>query len=735
VLAEGDADAKLRVIWLSARLPVATPELERALRSVLTGPHVELHGWAAAVLVDLDVVDDRLAEPMTAGMLRKWTMNDYRSPDLPGWPERLAPVAMRSAETEDADIARMVLLALLRQGPAAAPMVPRLVALRSKPGVGGAVDWVLDGIVTETFADRCKRLRTELRTAPDADPADDAPSICMFPVRLRDSVADLQRRAVKKADDGSGAVFGYSKPLAVFGVDGALAAIGSPEAIAAIIKRAGDPLLDDVERTSAVRVLPYVGTAGLPAADAVKRVLESQPRFAVRVLAGIGAEIPDELLQRAARSDNQVENIPEIQLGSIGRAPPAVPKLLRYLGFGVDAALGDRGPAAAAALVPVLREVLTGKSEAMRTQALHAVNMLEAGTEPLLGELIACLDSREPMVVAGASYALARLGPAAAPAVPRLRRLRHLGHDPMPTAVALGGIGSPEAVSILRRMLDDAEGHVRTAGCVGLWYAGPKTAPAIATLRVLTDDPAQALLACETLLRVAPGRAARWVLPVLTRSAESFDPGMYMAAMPIALMGECGPAAVPHLVRLLDRRGESVGHPHQRIAVLKALGRFGPEAAEALPALRSLRSHDWTVRAMKAAAIARIRRRVGPCVELLRESLRGMPVHDELLAAIAECGEAAALADFTWAPDADVRRQATEALGSLPLATEITGRHLAARLDDTDPEVRFAAAHAFHRLGPAARPALPALRELEAIDDPHLRETVSEVRRAIEAPR
>jgi len=735
VLVESDADTKSRVLDLIEREQLGSSRLEAALRRLVVGPDVEPAGRAAVQLMRMDVVDDALREPIVAGLLRQWSTVIHSEADHPDWSRRVAPAAMRIAESGDEKLDRSALARLHELGPAVVPLMPRLLALRGKPELRPYVDWILNDSVTESFEHRCLRIRHELRSWGDADRRRLAVAICLLPVRARELVPQLLRRSEEEPvrDHPERA-----NPVGDHGIDGALMVLGSPAAIEGIIARVKDPT-DDDGQVCAWWVLPNLGTAGRPAAQALHERSAREPYYFAWNLARIGADVPDDLIERASKDEVPTFRDGGGMYGLPLRPAPVVPKLLRKPWWPdrnmIEAALGDFSPAAAALLVPTLRELLVDKDDRLRLQALHAVNRLQGGTEPLLGELIDCLGAFEPQVVEGAAYALARLGPAAAPAVPRLCRLARIGHEAMPVAVALGRIGSPQAVAALRAMLDDADDHVRWAACTGLWHAGERGATAIGTLRVLLDDGNLKLLAAETLLRIAPARGVKWALPALVSRLDSDESANVFAHTETDSLVECGPAAVPHLIGELQRRDDDLGGAvvWRRAGALRALGELGPAAADALPAIRALRSHFGWLRAARAAAIARIERRIGPCVELLRQELlsnHSTAMH-ELMSAVIECREVSAIADLSWAPHAGIRRRAVEAMGRMPWAAEITGRHLAARLDDTDSRVRAAAGHAFHLLGPSARSALPALRELEAIDDPVLRDALREARRAV----
>ncbi|MHB1033611.1 MAG: HEAT repeat domain-containing protein [Pirellulales bacterium] len=194
---------------------------------------------------------------------------------------------------------------------------------------------------------------------------------------------------------------------------------------------------------------------------------------------------------------------------------------------------------------------------------------------------------------------------------------------------------------------------------------------------------------------------------------------------------------VERIIQLTDER------PRTRIDAANALGRMGPEAKPAIPALTELlRDKDPNVRIAAVSALGRIASAAVPALTELRKNVgpsaggapgmdlnpSGLRVVGPLIRirpaaarALGQIGPAAipALTELLRDKDWEVRCFAAEALGKIGSEAKMAIPALTALLKDKNPNVRVAAAEALGGIGPEAKTAIPALiRLLKETDDP-----------------
>lgn len=203
---------------------------------------------------------------------------------------------------------------------------------------------------------------------------------------------------------------------------------------------------------------------------------------------------------------------------------------------------------------------------------------------------------------------------------------------------------------------------------------------------------------------------------------------------------QADPAEVQNLIRSLQNPD-----PIERLVAAKQLGKIGPDARAALPALQKLlQDPDEDVRRVAENSIRLIGAAPGPseAVRKLMGKLESPDVLERLVAAkeLARFGKAAepalpGLRKLLSDPDQDVRRVAENTIrligGAGPAPNEAV-RKLMVQLQSTDALDRLIAAKELAKMGPAAREALPALQKLQADPDEDVRRVAANAIAAIQ---
>jgi hypothetical protein len=233
-----------------------------------------------------------------------------------------------------------------------------------------------------------------------------------------------------------------------------------------------------------------------------------------------------------------------------------------------------------------------------------------------------------PVVPNDTPYAITYLGAAAAPLAPLLRE--RLGEVPLdspatydratPLLSALGGLRHTAAVPEVLRLLYGMPGDLRSrdwlvkAGAHALERFGPAAREAVPVLRELLDSPG-AVAAAAALWSVEGD--AEVILPVL---CEELTAGQFSDACAAAeVLGRLGPlagSALPALRRLAH--SENV---LQRASAACALWDVAGDPEPVLPLLRSAWEQNVSTRVTLAACLARMGPAAAPAHDLLRTEL------------------------------------------------------------------------------------------------------------------
>ncbi len=295
--------------------------------------------------------------------------------------------------------------------------------------------------------------------------------------------------------------------------------------------------------------------------------------------------------------------------------------------------------------------------------------------------------------------------------------------------------------------LADERGTIIDPRWASLWALermGPAAAPAIPTMIGLLRDEPDPDIRSEAAFALGATASVDDVVPALDRALE--DPDSLVREEAARALGRIGPQAaqaVPALVQL-------VGDPVRpvREAALEALARLGEttladelqaEASRAAtrPAqldelLERLRSDDARLRAETSWPVGKLGADAAPALPAIVHQLRTDEHPDARWGAawcVGRIGNAAvdAVPEVIVAvqddPDPDVRAQAANALGHIGLASTQVVDALVSALDDAAASMlREEALVALARLGPSARMAVPAIRARLADRHPMVRQ-------------
>jgi HEAT repeat protein len=301
------------------------------------------------------------------------------------------------------------------------------------------------------------------------------------------------------------------------------------------------------------------------------------------------------------------------------------------------------------------------------------------------------LGSPDAKVRRSASFAIGKIGPDAASAVPRLLAALR---DTDPTvadaaAFALGEIG-PGAASALPSLvvvLEDkkADPRVRRSAAYAIGCLKPNHPSAVAALAGALDDasPAVRQNAAWSLGRIPLGLTAPAILKGLETKINDSDPVVRRdVAGAIGNFGHDAHRTLPTLLARLPGENDV----EVRKAILNTLVNLvGPEDTSAVPALRAaLKDTDSDAVRFAAFALGNIGGgRAAPAVPVLREALTD--------------------------PAVSVRRRAAGSLANIGPDAVSAVPELSRALADTDAEVQSRSALALSGIGPKASAAVPDL--------------------------
>jgi HEAT repeat protein len=452
---------------------------------------------------------------------------------------------------------------------------------------------------------------------------------------------------------------------------------------------------DGDKRETAAFALGFLGPNARDAVPALlKKLSDSRPgvrRRAADALGMVGVKNEDVLTRLEALCEDDsglVRLSASAALVRLGQPEKGMPLLLRTLKAGPPTLTKDWyellmivGPAAdeaASFLVKALRE------PGLRDYEIEILARIGPAAVVELKKALAGSVSSQRL---GALYALRKMGPAAAPAVPDLARL-----------------------------LGDADEESRYLAALALASIGPPGRAAVPGLIRLMKDPDVDLRrqACETLSCVA-GPTPEVIEALQAGLAESEDESVQgTAAVALGVIGPGSKPALASLVKLARKDRGLVG-----LSAAYAVARIDPAHPAGVPLLcAALKDADWRIRGLALRYLAGVESDLKECRPALEELLGSEVLEIRIQTALLlgtvgfESKTAARLVELLKHPSLQLARSAAFALGHAhgPVLKDSLKLLLEA-LDDPDPELSVSVAKAVLRVDPKEAKARKRLRE------------------------
>lgn len=373
--------------------------------------------------------------------------------------------------------------------------------------------------------------------------------------------------------------------------------------------------------------------------------------------------------------------------------------------------LGKLGKPAVAPLIAVLEE----RREGVKFLAASALGDIGADAEPAVPNLIELLTDDDPEVRMGAAEALGKIKAQADIVVPALQGLANDPEDPVRSAAATallrmgvkGEAAAQASAGMLEGLRSDSSSTRRTT--VESLGADPAIAKAnVAAIVAAIEDENGSVAAEAMRVLAALGSDGKAGVPVLIRllgSADSFI--VSHAVETLGRMGVVAKEAVPALIGVMEK-DEFLLDPEAEGVIAKAakmlgFGTGGATMSLAVPAAIAIDQIDPGNKAAQAVMSLRLADRNGDAeyrVNIAEHVLNSGQSNPEVTAALVQ-----ALEDGAGL----TRRRAAMILAGLGRAEGVSELVEALKFDNE--VVPLKAAEALAKLGPAARAALPALRE------------------------
>ncbi|MBN1393718.1 MAG: HEAT repeat domain-containing protein [Pirellulales bacterium] len=389
---------------------------------------------------------------------------------------------------------------------------------------------------------------------------------------------------------------------------------------------------------------------------------------------------------------------------------PAVPALVKALESEKTAywsclALSEIGSDAASA-VPALTELLQSAARPeVRREAVLALGEIGPAAAAAVEALAKALDDKNIVVRCGAAYALGRIGPAAESAEPALTEMAE-NADPMLKTSAAWALAKihprdetrrEKALAALSAALGDKDRHVRLMAMRGLVDLQPTPEAMLAAIKNANISAKDEIVGELLVVSAGLGKPA---VPLLIESLQ-IDRVSPLAA---SLLGRMGPTASEALPALADAAANSTNLA-ARCEALLAIGAIGSDAPQAArTAAAALNDEEEDVRYAACFALGKIGKPAAAVAPELEKLLADKDEHLALAAA--------------WALAHVEPTSAEIAARSVPL--------LIAALKNSEPRVRCEAAVALGCLGSLAKDAAPALKEATRDKNDFVRDAADE---------
>jgi HEAT repeat protein len=632
---------------------------------------------------------------------------------------RAAPVVdelIAALQDTDARVQAESMIALGRIGPASRAAVPALLTILKGDNVR-LVERAIDtlGVIGPDSAEAVPRL-VEILKGDDPSRAG-AAAIALARILPADAepLNDVVTVLIQSLKSRQSSVRGDAAR--------ALGMIG-PQALPALAELIRGSTADPEAAASAEIALEWMGPTAEPAVPVLIDALQSpKERVAIHAAGALGAVGP-----------------------AASNAVPALRKALASKIATIRAhtasALGDIGPAGSDAVNDLIL-ALKDPDEHVRREAAQALGKMGPAARAAVPALVAALGDVIGTVTIHAAQALARIGPdsveALIPIVKNERQLRHLavlilgelGSAATPaTDVLVESLGDGDkgfvreviltlarigrdakaAVPELLKILKNENSRQRAAAAYALANIGATEAvPELMTVLDKSDEQQLRLIAAGALVHLDPENKdlVRTALPQLLNALDEKWPVVrHEAAIALRLLGPRSARAVPKLAA-----GLRDADMNWRVDCLWTLAAIGPEAADAVPDVVTAMSSDQDTVRYAACYTAGI---IGPPASAAIPALeKNLQDRDPFLQTIS----AWALAHISPRKEGVVEECLKPLLQGLKLS---------------DPRVRSEAAQALALLGPAAKAAVPALRESVHDEDETVRTSVADALQKID---
>ena len=388
-------------------------------------------------------------------------------------------------------------------------------------------------------------------------------------------------------------------------------------------------------------------------------------------------------------------------------AKPAVPVLVKALQDKNDSvrlevvrALAAIGPEAEPA-VSLLTEMIQEKNERMRAEVAKALGQIGLGASPAITVLIPALKDKDEWVRTNAAEAIGKIDPTNLKPVPTLIEAMKDESGRVRGAVAqtllkIGPVNKQVVLAFILALEDNYKSVIYAADEF-FHLVGRERRDVVPELIELLKDPGERAIRSAIIALENMGADAEPAVPTLVEAMRNPNT-LCLAEGALIKLGPKAKSAVPELIRMLDDEDRAVCQSAARV-----LASIGPDARGAIPALvsclekkidpwgklslcTSLAALDLKSKEVIAALTQLTKDKYAPVQPGAHYELIRMK-HDKEL-------HFQALLVALEVPDARVRLYAAGCLGELKGVVTEAIPSLQKRLEDNNPEVRVAAAHA-----------------------------------------